>query len=322
MQVDSLQQEWDNRCQQEEIFWRQKSRVQWSKEGERNTRLFHKSTMKHRAHNRITKLIDSQGKELNTHKEMESILVQHFQSIVEETIADISQFIKNLTKHIPKLVTMEDNYNLNRLEMEEEVNEVIKDMHNEKAPGKSHDTKQIQTHSFMQFGVQNSKVIANRLKPLIPTLVSEEQTRYVEGRRILNNIIQAHEVVHSLKTNKQVGMIIQLDIAKAYDKLRWPYIREILKDYDFDHNWIKWVMALVTIASCSILLNGSPSRTFRPSRGLRQGDPLSPFLFILMMEGLGKMINLTKEEGRIKGLKLMQNGDTLTHQQFVDDTML
>ena len=64
-----------------------------------------------------------------------------------------------------------------------------------------------------------SKVIANRHKPLLPTLVSEEKTGYVEGRQILNNIIQAHEVVHSLKNNKQAGMIIQLDLAKAYDKL-------------------------------------------------------------------------------------------------------
>eukprot|EP00253_Pinus_taeda_P014375 PITA_14375 len=115
---------------------------------------------------------------------------------------------------------------------------------------------------------------------------------------------------------------MQLDKVKAYDKLSWSYIREILKAYGFEHNYIKWVMDLVTTNSCSILLNGFPSRTLRPSRGLRQGDPLSPFLFILMMEGLGKVINLAKEEGRIEGRKLTHNGDTLTHQQFVDDTML
>lgn len=81
-------------------------------------------------------------------------------------------------------------------------------------------------------------------------------------------------------------------------------------------------MALVTTASCSIPLNGSPSKTFKPSRGLKQGDPLSPFLFILMMEGLGREIRAAKEEGRIQGLRLTQGGDTVTHQQFVDDTML
>lgn len=83
MQADSLQREWDNICQQEEIFWRQKSRVQWIKEGKRNTRFFHKSTMEHRAHNKTTKIIDPQGTKQNNQKEMEVVLVQHFQNIVE-----------------------------------------------------------------------------------------------------------------------------------------------------------------------------------------------------------------------------------------------
>ena len=81
-------------------------------------------------------------------------------------------------------------------------------------------------------------------------------------------------------------------------------------------------MALVTTANCSILLNGSPSKTFKPTRGLRQGNPLSPFLFILMMEGLGRAIKAAKEEGRIQGPRLTQGGDMVTHQQFVNDTML
>eukprot|EP00253_Pinus_taeda_P002599 PITA_02599 len=81
-------------------------------------------------------------------------------------------------------------------------------------------------------------------------------------------------------------------------------------------------MTLVTSASFSILLNNSPSKSFRPSRGLRQGDLISPFLFILMMEGLGKVITSVKRQGTIQGLKLTHEEELLTHQQFVDDTML
>ena len=81
----------------------------------------------------------------------------------------------------------------------------------------------------MQCGII-SKFIANRLKPLLPILVSQEQNGYVERRKILNNIIQAQEVVHSLKSNKKAGMAIQLDLAKSYDKLSWSYIREVIKN--------------------------------------------------------------------------------------------
>jgi len=78
--------------------------------------------------------------------------------------------------------------------------------------------------------------MANIIKPLLPALVSGEQTRYIEGRQILDNIIQAHEVVHSLTSNKRVGMIMQLDIAKAYDKVNWIYIKKVLIASGFDHN--------------------------------------------------------------------------------------
>eukprot|EP00253_Pinus_taeda_P019331 PITA_19331 len=113
-------------------------------------------------------------------------------------------------------------------------------------------------------------------------------------------------------------MVMQLDIAKDYDKVNWTYIKKVLSAFGFDHNWIRWVVALVTSASFSILVNGSPSDIFLPSRGLRQGDPLSPFLFILMMEGLGRSIKHAKEIGKIQGIQVLVNGQVLTHQQFVE----
>eukprot|EP00253_Pinus_taeda_P004033 PITA_04033 len=129
-QAESLKKEWEDRCIQEEIFWRKKSRVQWIREGEKNTKFFHKSTLDHRGHNKISKLKYFQWKELVSHKEMESILVQHFLSIAKEPLLDRPQFINNFTKYIPKLVTREDNHNLNRPMSEYEVSEVINEMKN------------------------------------------------------------------------------------------------------------------------------------------------------------------------------------------------
>eukprot|EP00253_Pinus_taeda_P017945 PITA_17945 len=117
-------------------------------------------------------------------------------------------------------------------------------------------------------------------------------------------------------------MIMQLDITKAYDKVNWIYIKKVLIAFGFDHDWVRWVMGLVTSSRFFILVNGLPSEMFTPSRGLRQGDPLSPFLFILMMEGLGRSIKQSKISRKIKGLQLTKNGQAMTHQQFVDDTML
>ena len=167
-----------------------------------------------------------------------------------------------------------------------------------------------------------SKVVANRLKPLLPSLVSMEQACYVEGRKIINNIIQAHKVFHSLTINRKAGMIMQLDIAKAYDKLSWNYIRKLLIAFGFDHSWVRWILALVTSSSFSILVNGSPLEIFSPSRGLRKGDPQSPFLFIILMEEPRRAIKQEQSSSKIKGLKLTDNVQVLTHQQSVDDTML
>jgi hypothetical protein len=167
-----------------------------------------------------------------------------------------------------------------------------------------------------------SKVIANRLKPLLPILISKEQSGFVEGRKIMDNIILAHEIIHTLKSRKKSGMIIQLDFAKAYDKLSWNYMEKALEAFGFDKHWIKWVMTLVSTTSFSLLVNGAPTKPFYPSRGLRQGDPLSPFMFIIMMEGLSRTIKDAMEEGTIKGLRLYEECPTTTHQQFVDDTML
>jgi hypothetical protein len=107
-----------------------------------------------------------------------------------------------------------------------------------------------------------SKVIANSLKPLLPIIISKEQSGFVEGKKILDNIIEAHEIIHSLKSRKKTGMIMQLDFSKACDKLSWHYMEKTMEAYGFDNQWIKWVMVLVSMTSFSILVNGAPTKPF------------------------------------------------------------
>ena len=129
-------------------------------------------------------------------------------------------------------------------------------------------------------------------------------------------------MIHSLKHTKTPGILIKVDLAKAYDKVNWRFLKEILKAFGFKHNWVKWIGNLVSTTFFSILVNGSSTATFQTSTGLRQGDPLSPFLFILLAEGLDRTLKERQESGSIKGVGPHQGMDAQNHQQFVDDTML
>lgn len=89
-------------------------------------------------------------------------------------------------------------------------------------------------------------LISKRLKPLLPNIISPEQTGFVKGSKILDGLVTSQEVVHSLKINKVVGMLVKLDLSKASDRLIWEYIRSILRAYDFNHRWINWISAMIS----------------------------------------------------------------------------
>ena len=147
-----------------------------------------------------------------------------------------------------------------------------------------------------------TKVMASRLKPLMPRLIAPEQSSFVEGRQILDGIILTQEMIHSLKQIKSPSMLIKVDVVKAYDKVSWIFLKAMLKAFGFQHDWVRWICNLVSSAFFSIIFNGAPTSTFHTSRGLSQGDLLSPYLFILMAKGLGRTLKAQQEDETIKGL--------------------
>ena len=151
-----------------------------------------------------------------------------------------------------------------------------------------------------------SKVLVNRLKRILPKIITEHQSAFTKSRLISDNILVAFESLHSMqKHNGKDGfMAIKLNMSKAYDRVEWPYLEAVMRKMGFNDKWIKLLMLCVTTVSYSILVNGEPKGLIHPSRGIRQGDPISPFLFLLCTEGLHGLISKAAGQGDIRGYSL------------------
>ncbi|CAL5358449.1 unnamed protein product [Camellia sinensis] len=166
-----------------------------------------------------------------------------------------------------------------------------------------------------------AKVLSNRMKTVMPRIISVTQSAFIGGRNILDGILIANEVVHGWKKDRGKGVILKLDFEKAYDSVNWGFLFSMLANFGFGAKWVSWIKECVTSASISILVNGSPTSEFKPQRGLRQGDPLSPFLFNVVAEGLNILLERAKQLGLIKGA-VVGSDLRITHLQFADDTIL
>lgn len=146
-----------------------------------------------------------------------------------------------------------------------------------------------------------AKVLARRLKKVLPRVVGEVQSAFLGGRFIMDGVLIANEIIDWWKVNKLKGIILKLDFEKAYDSVNWGFLFSLLANFGFGDKWINWLKCCVTSARISVLVNGSPTDEFSPQRGLRQGDPLSPFLFNIIAEGLNLLLERAKEIGLFKG---------------------
>ena len=124
-----------------------------------------------------------------------------------------------------------------------------------------------------------------------------------------------------MKKEKQITFALKIDRSKAYDRVNWSFLHLSLIQIGVPIDMVEWIMGCINSASFAVLINGSPSSFFRSSRGLRQGCPLSPFLFLLIVEALSRLLNRAREENMIKGVKVTNQID-LTHVLFVDDVLM
>ncbi|GJX47356.1 RNA-directed DNA polymerase, eukaryota [Tanacetum coccineum] len=165
-----------------------------------------------------------------------------------------------------------------------------------------------------------TKILASRLSLVISDLISDVQTAFLPNRQILDGPFIINEILARCKLKKQQAMIFKVDFAKAYDSVRWDYLDDVLISFGFGPKWRSWIRGSLSSGKASILVNGSPTTEFHLYRGLKQGDPLAPFLFLLIMESLHLSFSRAVEAGIFKGYKI-DPSTTLSHLFYADDAV-
>ncbi|GKB11279.1 RNA-directed DNA polymerase, eukaryota [Tanacetum coccineum] len=165
-----------------------------------------------------------------------------------------------------------------------------------------------------------SKILANRLKMVISELISDVQSAFVSNRQILDGPFILNELISWCKAHKSKAMIFKVDFEKAFDSVRWDFLDIILRNFGFGIKWRGWIQGCLSSAMGSILVNGSPTAEFKFHKGLKQGDPLSPYLFILVMESLHLSFNNIINADLFKGIRF-DDSLTLSHLFYADDAV-
>lgn len=163
-------------------------------------------------------------------------------------------------------------------------------------------------------------LFAGRLKNIVGKVISFSKSVFVVGRQLLDGVLVANEMVDFAIKEKRV-LLFKVDFEKAYDKVNWSFLRFMLLSMRFGELWMKWMETMIFASNMSVMVNGGTIREFKVERGLRQGDPICPFLSVIVAEGLKGLINKAVENGVYAGFYFNRNCfiDVL---QFADDTIL
>jgi hypothetical protein len=356
----------------EEIMWKQRSRITWLAEGNKNTKFFHLRASVRRRKNKI-KQLKREDRQLTEDEGELKLIVSNFYGNLYTSEATVN--MEGVLSTVPRKVSDIMNRDLLKEYSGEEVKQALFPMFPTKAPGPdgflahsfqrhwelcgeevtnvvikmlngTEDLSAInetpivlipkvaspeEISQFRPISLCNviykiaSKVVANRSKGVLLEIISEEQSTYVPGRSITDNIISAYECLHYVKCrrakNSRCGAL-KLDMMKAYDHVEWDYLAAIVTKLGFHQHWVQMVMSLVTSVSFLVLFNGDRLESSRPTRGLHQGDPILPYLFLLTAKGLNGLINSKIQSSELNGIKVASSALTVSHLLFADDSLL
>jgi hypothetical protein len=168
------------------------------------------------------------------------------------------------------------------------------------------------------------KSLANRIQPHLPNYISHAQSAFIAHRHISANIIITQEIIHyfQLKSWKTHAFLLKIDLAKAFDRLEWNFITAALLRLGLNDHFINLIHTCISTSSLSILVNDKPTKYFHPHRGLRQGCPLSPYLFVIAINELSLRLQEALHNNNPQGVHLGEGAPPIHSLLFADDLIL
>ncbi|RVX16773.1 LINE-1 retrotransposable element ORF2 protein [Vitis vinifera] len=298
----------------EEVQWRQKSRVKWIKEEDCNSKFFHRVATGRRSRKFIKSLISERGKTLNNIEIISEEIVNFFRNLYSKPEGD-SWKIEGID-WAP--ISEESAIWLDRPFSEEEVRMAVFQLNKEKAPGPDGFTIAVYQECWDVIKEDLMRVLSGRLRKVLHETIFGSQGAFVEGRQILDAVLIANEVVDE---KRRSGVVFKIDFEKAYDHVDWGFLDHVLQRKGFSQKWRSWMRGCLSSSSFAILVNGNAKGWVKASRGLRQGDPLSPFLFTLVADVLSRLMIRTEETGITESFLVGRDRTRVSLLQFADDTI-
>ncbi|GJS39463.1 RNA-directed DNA polymerase, eukaryota [Tanacetum coccineum] len=288
----------------------QKAKIKWSVEGNENVQFFHGMINKKRSQQNIWDVMID-GKWIEEPSRVKKQFFQHFRDRFDEPKDDRVR----IDMCFPRSLSNEQKDYLERMVSMEEVKRAIP-----KIP----DANMVK--DFRPISLIGSiykivaKILANRIVRVLDDIVNEVQSAFIAETQILDGPFILNEVMHWCKTKKKQALFFKVDFEKAYDTVRWDFLNDVLHKFGFGNRWRLWIQSCLRSSRGSIIVNGSPTEEFQFFKGLKQGDPLSPFLFILIMESLHLSFQRVVDAGMYTGIKLFSSLN-LSHLFYADDVM-
>nr|GEV57284.1 RNA-directed DNA polymerase, eukaryota [Tanacetum cinerariifolium] len=303
-------------------------------EGDENSKYYHAVLNKKKGRLTIRGVVD--GIWMESPHLVKHEFFEHFKNRFEKP--NKSRIL--LERDFVKRISLEHNDDLEREVSNEEIKRAVWDCGIDKAPGPDGFTFGNSSFVTLIPKVPNAnmvkdfrpisligslykviaKVLANSLVMVLDDIVDEIQSAFVTDRQILDGPFIFNEIVHWCKNKKKQSVIFKVDFEKAYDSVRWDFIDDILRRFSFGDKWCKWIQSCFYSSRGSVLVNESPTNEFQFHKGLKQGDPLSPFLYILVMESLHVSFQRVLDAGLFNGIKL-DSSLQISHLFYADDAI-